>query len=586
MCIQAIRFAKLCALSLMLLCPFARAQPEIGLTRSLIPGPDLSGWHADVPAADDNPDIEPSFAVRDGMLISKGSPPGHLITDAIYENYRLDIEYRFPESAGNCGVLVHASTPRALYGMFPASIEVQMHSGNAGDFWCIAENIAVENMADRRAGQPGQWGGGPNDSRRILNLTDDSERPVGEWNRMVIEAWRDRIRVWVNGDLVNDGFDCTAQRGRIAIQAEGTPVEFRRLDLTPINALTAPQDGRKWIIEPEQHSALPSGPVHVFILAGQSNMEGKAQLKLLDRQIHAPETAELFARFHNNGTYIERDDVWIKFLDRRGRLTVGYGSPGRIGVELAFGHTIGDYFDEPVLLIKTAWGGRSLARDFRPPSAGLPSDDVLGDLLDKANRENLKRNRPTITRDEIKQSFGRDYRAMISEIRTTLQELGSEFPELAGRTHSIDGFVWFQGWNDQYNGAEREYESNLAHFIRDVRRDLNAPDLPFVIGMMGQNGSKPARGAMLAIQQAQAAMESVPEFRGNVRTVRTDVLVDKAAEALYPDWKENVEAWERVGSDHPYHYLGSAVWFTRMGDAFAEAMMELIENARSGEKSE
>jgi alpha-galactosidase len=93
---------------------------------------------------------------------------------------------------------------------------------------------------------------------------------------------------------------------------------------------------------------------------------------------------------------------------------------------------------------------------------------------------------------------------------------------------------------------------------------------------MGQNQSNPAKGPMLTVQEAQLAMEKVSEFRGNVRAVRTDVLVDKAAEALYPTWRDNVEEWEKVGSDHPYHYLGSAIWFNRMGRAFGDALLDLM----------
>src|SRR5690606_8394788 len=115
-------------------------------SKSLFNGKDLTGWHADVPKMDEDPDLKSPFIVRDGMLVSLGEPRGHLITDAVYENYRLDVEYRFPGEPGNCGVLVHASTPRALYDMFPKSIEVQMQHQNAGDFWCIAEDISVENM--------------------------------------------------------------------------------------------------------------------------------------------------------------------------------------------------------------------------------------------------------------------------------------------------------------------------------------------------------------------------------------------------------------------------------------------------------
>lgn len=202
---------------------------------SLFNGKDLTGWHTDVPAADKDPDIKPSFIVRDGMLVSLGKPGGHLITDKKHENFRLELEYRFVNKPGNCGVLVHASTPRALYKMFPASIEVQMNSGHAGDFWCIAENIEVPDMEKRRPkGKNQKWGGQQGDARRILNLTDNSEKPVGEWNKMVIECPGDEIKVWVNGDMVNHGKNCTAKSGQIALQAEGVEVEFKGLTLTPL----------------------------------------------------------------------------------------------------------------------------------------------------------------------------------------------------------------------------------------------------------------------------------------------------------------------------------------------------------------
>jgi len=195
---------------------------------------DLEGWHIDVPQMDKKPDLASPFIVRDGMLVSLGKPGGHLITDASYENYRLEVEYRFAGKPGNCGVLVHASTPRALYGMFPKSIEVQMLHQNAGDFWCIAQDISVPDMEKRR-GPKEEWGVDGKKKRRILNLTDGSEKPVGEWNRMVIECLGNEIKVWVNDDFVNYGFDCEASKGQIAIQAEGSEVEFRKLLLTPID---------------------------------------------------------------------------------------------------------------------------------------------------------------------------------------------------------------------------------------------------------------------------------------------------------------------------------------------------------------
>lgn len=206
-------------------------------TQSLFNGEGLSGWHVDVPAMDDNPEAINPFIVRDGMLVSLGTPPGHLITDSVFQDYRLDVEYRFAGEPGNCGVLVHASTPRTLYDMFPKSLEVQMMHENAGDFWCIVQDITVPNMVERR-GPKEEWGITEGKARRIKNLTDDSEKPVGEWNNMIIECVDDEIKVWVNGDLVNYGYECTASKGQIAVQAEGSEVEFRKLELTHIDEIT------------------------------------------------------------------------------------------------------------------------------------------------------------------------------------------------------------------------------------------------------------------------------------------------------------------------------------------------------------
>ena len=206
-------------------------------TRSLFNGKDLTGWKMDVPHLDEHPDGKAPFVARDGMLVSLGSPGGHLVHNEVNQNYRLEVKYRFVGQPGNCGVLVHSSTPRALYKMFPKSIEVQMYHKNAGDFWCIGENITVPNMV-RRRGPEKNWGITEGKARRIRNLTDGSEKKPGDWNRMVIECLDDQIKVWVNGDCVNYGFKCTARKGKIVIQAEGSEVEFRELDLTPINALT------------------------------------------------------------------------------------------------------------------------------------------------------------------------------------------------------------------------------------------------------------------------------------------------------------------------------------------------------------
>jgi Domain of Unknown Function (DUF1080) len=204
---------------------------------ALFNGKDLTGWHVDVPEMDKNPSAKTPFIIRDGKLVSLGTPNGHLITDAAYQNYRLEIRYRFSAKPGNCGVLVHASTPRALYSMFPKSVEVQMMHENAGDFWCIVEDISVPDMEKRR-GVKENWGITEGKERRILNLTDGSEKPVGKWNTMIIECVGSAIKVWMNGVLVNYGTDCTATKGQIALQAEGSEVEFKKITLTEITALS------------------------------------------------------------------------------------------------------------------------------------------------------------------------------------------------------------------------------------------------------------------------------------------------------------------------------------------------------------
>lgn len=331
----------------------------------------------------------------------------------------------------------------------------------------------------------------------------------------------------------------------------------------------------------------PAEVVRVFILAGQSNMEGKAANKLLEHQALDPATRDLFAHLRRDDQWVVRDDVFIKFLERHGPLTIGYGSPNQTGLELEFGTVMGEHFAEPVLLIKTAWGGHSLYQKFRSPSAGFPGEDRLKLELEQAQKrvadDNAKnqRNDPPPTMDDIKAPYGSSYRAMMNEVQTTFADYEQLFPTLRGKKLELTGFVWFQGFNDMFgDGVPEEYESNLKHLIQDVRRDLNSPKLPFVIGLLGQNGSQPAEGAMLKIQQAQWAMNSVPEFVGNVRAIRTDELVDKEAERLFPDWQNHFEAWEKVGSDRPYHYFGSAIWFTRIGHAMGEAMLELLGDAR------
>jgi hypothetical protein len=222
---------KRLALLLTLALPLAAAEPI-----QLFDGKTLEGWVSDVPKADTEPNLPASFIIREGNLVSLGNPRGHLISEKEFSNYKLVVEYRFSAEPGNCGVLVHTTTPRYRSNMFPKSIEVQMSSGDAGDFWCIGENIEVPDMEKRRPrnNENQKFGGEQNDARRIINLTDGSEKPVGEWNTMEIICKGAEVIVHVNGTLVNHGSKSTATSGKIALQAEGSEVEFRKLELTPL----------------------------------------------------------------------------------------------------------------------------------------------------------------------------------------------------------------------------------------------------------------------------------------------------------------------------------------------------------------
>jgi hypothetical protein len=312
-------------------------------------------------------------------------------------------------------------------------------------------------------------------------------------------------------------------------------------------------------------------PVKVFILAGQSNMEGKAKVSLLEYQLGQPGTGALFKNLKKNGKWIERDDVWIRYHQHKGKLTVGYHNPKTIGPELGFGLVVGDHYKGQVLLIKSAWGGRSLYRDFRPPSARLPPQTELDKTL-----ANIRKMKPEATMDEVTKPFGASYREMLSEVQSTLRDLKGQFPDYSGQGYEIAGFIWFQGWNDMISADyTAAYPKNMELFIRDVRRDLKTPRLPFVIGQMGVDGLKADKGIQ-KFKAAQAEVLKVPEFEGNVALVKTDVFWDMEADAVFrKGWRENLEAWNKVGSDYPYHYLGSPKTMLAIGRAFGEAVLSL-----------
>ena len=283
------------------------------------------------------------------------------------------------------------------------------------------------------------------------------------------------------------------------------------------------------------------GPLKVFVLAGQSNMEGQGKIAAdpksnggkgsLQYLVKDPATAARFQHLvDQDGKWAVRDDVWIWYLDRKGNLTVGYGArEDRIGPELGFGIVMGDCLDNQVLLIKVAWGGKSLAQDFRPPSSG-------GEV-------------------------GPSYKELIRNVKDALTNLATLFPGYDSRGYELAGFGWHQGWNDRVNQAFNDaYEKNLANFIRDVRKDLGVPKLPFVIAETGMSGHEERHPRALSLMRAQAAVAKYDEFQGNVAFVGT---------------KDFYRPPEESPSSQSYHWNSNAETYYLIGAAMGEAMKKL-----------
>lgn len=347
--------------------------------------------------------------------------------------------------------------------------------------------------------------------------------------------------------------------------------------------------------------------VKVFILSGQSNMEGKGNPIHLDTYKHDPLIQPSYASLKDGAGWAQRDDVWITYPSKNGGakhgpLTVGYGTKGEdsIGPEFGFGHAVGDAIDEPVLLIKVAWGGRSLHKPFRPPGA-LPTDAELKQMAAEAKLKfetqmqnyeakkkagkKARKPKPAPTFDELKVQFGDSYRQLVAHTKEELATFEQKFPALKGFQPEIAGFIWHQGFNDKIRAEYREtkyadYTKWLAQFIRDIRQDLSVPNMPFIIGELSTGGI-PSRGDF---QSAQANTAKLPEFKGRVVFVPTAEYYDTEAHELYQKgfWKgtdEQKAQWRAVGNDRPYHYLGSGKTYYLKGRAFADAILEVMEDS-------
>ena len=330
--------------------------------------------------------------------------------------------------------------------------------------------------------------------------------------------------------------------------------------------------------------AAAADPVKVFVLTGQSNMEGKGRALHLDTYKQDPTIAPTYDTLKKDGQWVERDDVFITYPtkargEKHGPLTIGYGTKGEdsIGPEFGFGHTVGEAIDGDILIIKVAWGGKSLAVDFHPPSAGLPNNEALNARLTQQQKRN-----PKMTLADIKEQYGHYYRLLVSETKSSLEDMGELFPQFKDREFKIEGIVWHQGFNDVINRDLKtndyaDYTKWLQMFIKDLRKELNAGDAPFVIGELSTGGI-PNRGTF---QVAQAAAANLPEFAGNVTFVPTAEYYDTAAHELYEKnyWKgtdEQKAEWEKVGNDRPYHYLGSGKTYYLKGQAFGNAMLNML----------
>jgi hypothetical protein len=295
-------------------------------------------------------------------------------------------------------------------------------------------------------------------------------------------------------------------------------------------------------------------PIKVFILAGQSNMEGQAVADLTGKYYNEGRgtLAELMrdpikgAMFKHlkaaDGKWTVRDQVWVRYQRERAPLLAGplsmgfavYGGTHHFGPELQFGHVVADVLPNQVLIIKTAWGGKSLNVDFRPPSAG-------GEV-------------------------GPYYAKMIAQVREAMANLRTDFPAYDGGDCELAGFVWWHGWNDFCDAkAVPAYEQNLVHFINDVRKDLKSPSLPFVIGEFTGPWLKDGKdlpAAAIAIRKAQAAVAARPEFKGSVLFAETRDFVRKAQDSPNPT--------------HGHHEFGNAETYFLVGDALGKGMVRLL----------
>ncbi len=378
---------------------------------------------------------------------------------------------------------------------------------------------------------------------------------------------------------------------------------------------------------------LHAKPLKVFILAGQSNMQGHAKVSTFEHIGMDPATKPMLDEMQNaDGTPTVCERVWISSLGssdevKSGKLTAGFGASQngpKIGPEFTFGLYMQKFTDAPILLIKTAWGGKSLNTDFRSPSAG----PYVFNETQLAQFQKQGKDLAAIKAEKEKET-GVYYRLMVEHVKSVLADIKRVVPSYdAAQGYELAGFAWFQGWNDMVDsgtypnrdkpGGYDAYSTAMAHFIRDVRKDLNVPKLPFVIGVMGVGGPTALYGPDQQrykathdnFRAAMAAPASLPEFKGNVATVLAEKYWDREltlAKAKDDNIKDKAKKLAKEGKMKPaeekalvdklrgegltererlvlekgisnfeFHYLGSAKILGGVGKGLAEAMAGLV----------
>ncbi len=299
------------------------------------------------------------------------------------------------------------------------------------------------------------------------------------------------------------------------------------------------------------------------------DLEDGPEKTALEKKVEGLKSTHQAYKDRISSACVVSDRVYINSIADRnkkaGKLGIGFGAdPSKIGPEYSFGLSIAQKISGPILLIKTSWGGKSINYNFRPPSSGEY----------RLNEKELASDRV----DEIKENAGLNYRLMnetVNEVLTNLKDNHPAYDEEAG--YKISGFVWFQGFNDQFSPEFRDgYEANMVNFIKDVRKEYDEPTLPFVIGVLG-TGRTADKVNENAVSLAQRAAAKSTEFHGRVRSVESYLDYSNYSHAVFEKgWPEHFHEWDTVGSDRPYHYLGSGAFFVRLGDSFANAMHECM----------